>query len=126
MLARTDVAVCLLPLTRSTQAILDARAFATMKPGGCVINLARGGHVVVHDLLAALDAGILSHAYLDVFEREPLAAADPLWQHPGVTVTPHMAALTEPRTALPKVVENIERVRRGERPGDLVDIEAGY
>jgi glyoxylate/hydroxypyruvate reductase A len=126
MLRRTDVAVCLLPLTRDTRGVLNAEAFAMMKRGGCVINLARGGHLVVKDLLAALDGGALSHAYLDVFEREPLPASDPLWQHPAVTLTPHMAALTEPRTALPGIVANVERVRRGEAPQQLVDFEAGY
>jgi glyoxylate/hydroxypyruvate reductase A len=126
MLGNTDVGVCLLPLTRDTQGILNGKTFAMMKRGGCVINLARGAHLVAKDLLAALDSGALSHAYLDVFEREPLPANDPLWQHPAVTVTPHMAALTEPRTALPKVVANIERVRRGQAPQDLVDFAAGY
>jgi glyoxylate/hydroxypyruvate reductase A len=126
MLRETDVAVCLLPLTRDTQGVLNAGTFAMMKRGGCIINLARGGHLVAKDLLAALESGALSHAYLDVFEREPLPAGDPLWQHPAVTVTPHMAALTEPRTALPGIVANIERVRRGDAPQQLVDFEAGY
>jgi len=126
MLRKTDALVCLLPLTRDTQGILNGKAFAMMRRGGCVINLARGGHLIVKDLLAALESGTLSHAYLDVFEREPLPANDPLWQHPAVSLTPHIAALTEPRTALPKIVANIERVRRGEPPQELVDLEAGY
>jgi glyoxylate/hydroxypyruvate reductase A len=88
--------------------------------------VARGAHVVVSDLIAALDAGHLAHAYLDVFEPEPLPADSPLWRHPGVTITPHSAALTEPRTALPKIVDNIERVRRGEQALNLVDLSAGY
>jgi glyoxylate/hydroxypyruvate reductase len=126
MLRDTDALVCLLPLTRETQGILNGRTFAMMRRGGCVINLARGGHVLVQDLLAALDSGTLSHAYLDVFEHEPLPANDPLWQHPAVSLTPHIAALTEPRTAVPKIVANIERVRRGEAPQELVDLKAGY
>ena len=126
MLRITDALVCLLPLTAETQGILNARTFAMLKRGGCVINLARGGHVVVPDLLRALDSGWLAHAYLDVFETEPLPSKDPLWNHPGVTITPHVAALTEPRTAVPKVVANIERVRRGETPTNLVDFQAGY
>jgi glyoxylate/hydroxypyruvate reductase A len=97
-----------------------------MPKGGCVINLARGAHVVMPDLLAALDSGQLAHAYLDVFETEPLPADSPLWAHPGITITPHIAALTEPRTAVPKILENIERVRRGEAPLHLVDRGAGY
>ena len=126
MLPAVDALVCLLPLTEQTKGILNAKTFAAMKPKGCVINLARGGHLVEKDLLAALDSGHLRHAYLDVFDAEPLAAAHPFWRHPGVTVTPHAAALTEPRTAIAKIVENVERVRRGETPLNLVDFSAGY
>jgi glyoxylate/hydroxypyruvate reductase A len=126
MLRITDALVCLLPLTPQTAGILNARSFAMMKRDGCVINLARGGHLVTKDLLAALDTGWLAHAYLDVFEAEPLPAKDPLWDHPGISITPHTAALTEPRTAVPKIRENVERVRRGETPLNLVDFQAGY
>jgi glyoxylate/hydroxypyruvate reductase A len=126
VLGMSDALVCLLPLTGHTRGVLNAAAFAQIPKGGCVINVARGAHVVVADLLAALDSGHLAHAYLDVFEPEPLPADSPLWSHPGVTVTPHAAALTEPRTAVPKIVENIERLRRGEAPLYLVDFAAGY
>ena len=126
MLRATDALVCLLPLTRETQGILNGRNLALVKKHGCVINLARGAHLVVSDLLRELDSGHLAHAYLDVFDSEPLAPSDPLWKHPGVTITPHSAALTEPRTAIPKIVENVERVRRGEAPHNLVDFAAGY
>ena len=126
MLRITDALVCLLPLTRETRSILNGRNLSLLRKHGCVINLARGGHVVISDLLRALDSGHLAHAYLDVFETEPLPANDPLWRHPGVTITPHSAALTEPRTAIPKIVENVERVRRGEAPQHLVDFVAGY
>jgi glyoxylate/hydroxypyruvate reductase len=126
ILGMSDAIVCLLPLTAQTRGVLDAAAFARMPAGGCVINLARGGHLMVPDLLAALDSRHLAHAYLDVFDTEPLPAESPLWTHPGVTVTPHIAALTEPRTAVPSIVENIERVRRGETPLHLVDFAAGY
>ena len=126
MLRATDALVCLLPLTRETQGILNGRNLALVKKHGCVINLARGAHLVVSDLLRELDSGHLAHAYLDVFDSEPLAPSDPLWKHPGVTITPHSAALTEPRTAIPKIVENVERVRRGETPHHLVDFAAGY
>lgn len=97
-----------------------------MPKDGCVINVARGGHLVVPDLLAALDSGHLAHAYLDVFETEPLPEQSPLWSHPGISLTPHIAALTEPRTSVGKVAENIERVRRGEKPLYTVDFAAGY
>jgi glyoxylate/hydroxypyruvate reductase A len=126
VLSKSDAVVCLLPLTPQTRGVLNAAAFAKMPKGGCVINVARGAHVVQADLLATLNAGHLARAYLDVFDIEPLPADSPLWAHPGVTVTPHIAALTEPRTALATVVENIERLRRGEAPLHLVDRSAGY
>ncbi len=126
MVQMTHALVCLLPLTAQTRGILNKKAFSLLKKGGCVINVARGGHLVTADLIAALDSEHLAQAYLDVFDQEPLPADDPLWRHPRVTITPHSAALTEPRTAIPKIVENIERVRRGERPLHLVDFAAGY
>jgi glyoxylate/hydroxypyruvate reductase len=126
VLERSDVVVCLLPLTRQTRGLLNARTLRKIRLGGAVINVARGGHLVAEDLIAVLDSGHLAHAYLDVFEHEPLAHDHPLWQHPGITITPHTAALTEPRTAIPKIVENVERLRRGEPPLNLVDLDAGY
>ena len=126
VLERSDVVVCLLPLTPQTRGVLNSDNLKKIRKGGGLVNLARGAHVVVPDLLAALDSGHLAHAYLDVFDQEPLPGDDPLWHHPGVTITPHVAALTEPRTALARVVENIERVRRGETPLNLVDFAAGY
>jgi glyoxylate/hydroxypyruvate reductase A len=126
MLKISDAVVCLLPLTAQTRGILNSRTLGLIKPHGCLINLARGAHIVMDDLLRELDSGHLAHAYLDVFETEPLPASDPLWRHPGVSITPHSAALTEPRTAVPKIVENVERLRRGETPHHLVDFEAGY
>ena len=126
MLRTTDALVCLLPLTPETRGILNGRNLALVKKHGCVINLARGAHLVMPDLLHELDSGHLAHAYLDVFDSEPVAPSEPLWTHPGITITPHSAALTEPRTAIAKIVENVERVRRGETPHHLVDFAAGY
>jgi len=126
ILSRSDAVVCLLPLTPYTKGILNKDSLQKIKKGGCVINVARGGHVVLPDLLAALDSGHLAHAYLDVFETEPLPADSPLWTHPGITLTPHIAALSEPRTSVGKVAENIERLRRGDAPLNTVDFAAGY
>ena len=124
--SRSDALICLLPLTKDTKGIVNSKVLSLIKPDGCLINLARGGHVVIADLLAALDSGHLAHAYLDVFETEPLPIDSPLWRHPGITMTPHIAALTEPRTSVGKVAENIELIRRGEKPRNTVDFEAGY
>jgi glyoxylate/hydroxypyruvate reductase A len=126
VLERSDLLVCMLPLTGQTRGLLNAQAFEQMQEGACLINVARGALVVEKDLLSALDSGWLTHAYLDVFVKEPLPKENPLWTNPRVTITPHVAALTDPRTALPKIVENIERVRRGEQPEGLVDLAAGY
>ncbi|HWM43692.1 MAG TPA: glyoxylate/hydroxypyruvate reductase A [Burkholderiales bacterium] len=126
LLERSDVVVCLLPLTSHTKGILNFKTLRKIRLGGTVINVARGGHLVAEDLIAVLDSGHLAHAYLDVFEHEPLTHDHPLWSHPGITITPHTAALTEPRTAIPKIVENVERLRRGEPPLNLVDFDAGY
>ena len=126
LLRITDALVCLLPLTAETRGILNGRNLAKLRKHACVINVARGPHLVVPDLLKHLNSGHLSHAYLDVFDSEPLPASSPLWTHPGVSITPHSAALTEPRTAIPEIVRNVERVRRGEPPLHLVDLAAGY
>lgn len=126
VLERSDVVVCLLPLTHHTRGILNADTFAQMPEGACLINVARGAHVVENDLRAALDSGWITHAYLDVFENEPLAPGHPFWRHPRVTLTPHVAALTEPRTAFPRIVANIERLRHGEPLDGLVDPVTGY
>lgn len=126
MLRISDVIVCLLPLTPQTTGILNRETLSKLKKGAGLINVARGPHVVVPDLIAALDSGQLAHAYLDVFDEEPLPAESPLWRHPGVTITPHAAALTEPRTAVLKIADQVERVRRGEPALNLVDFSAGY
>jgi glyoxylate/hydroxypyruvate reductase A len=126
MLPLCNALVCLLPLTAQTRGIVNAKTLSLLRPHSCLINVARGPHVVNDDLLKALDSGHLGHAYLDVFDSEPLPKDSPLWKHPGVSITPHSAALTEPRTAIAKIVENVERVRRGETPLHLVDFAAGY
>lgn len=125
-LGRSDALVCLLPLTAGTRGILDARRLALMPQGACIISVGRGAQLIERDLLAALASGRLAHAYLDVFESEPLPPGHPFWTHPQVSVTPHIAALTEPRTALAKIVANLERFARGEQPEGLVDPTAGY
>lgn len=125
-LGRTDILVCLLPLTPATRGILDARVFHALPRGAYVINPARGGHVVDADLIAALDEGHIAHATLDVFHTEPLPDDHPFWSHPGITVTPHAASLTVPGTAAGEVAENIRRFRCGEPLRNVVDMDRGY
>ena len=126
MLPRCDMLVCLLPLTPQTRGILAKPLLDRLKPGAALVHLGRGAQMVTRDVVAALDAGRLAHAYLDVFETEPLPADDPLWARADVSITPHIAAITEPRTALEVVAQNVERVRRGEPPLHVVDFRAGY
>jgi glyoxylate/hydroxypyruvate reductase A len=125
-LARSDILVDVLPLTRDTRGLLNARAFARLPKGAFFINMARGGHVVDADLLAALDSGHLGGATLDVFNQEPLPADHPYWAHPKVHVTPHIAGATNPRTASPGIIENIKRLRSGQPLIHRVDPKTGY
>lgn len=125
-LARTQILVCLLPLTPQTRGIVDARLLAALPRGAFFINAARGGHVIDADLLAALDSGQIAHATLDVFNTEPLPADHPYWTHPKVTVTPHIASITHAETAAPGIYEGMRRARAGLTLDNLVDFARGY
>lgn len=130
-LARTDVLVVLLPHTPETTGILDRsliRRLSRTGPLGApvVINAGRGKLQVAADILAALDAGELAGASLDVFEHEPLPPEDPLWSHPGVVISPHQAADSEPEAISRYVLSQIERFERGEGLSHQVDRGRGY
>ena len=126
MLAQTDILVCLLPLTPATRDILDHRLFHRLPPGAYLINVARGEHLVEEDLLAAIRSGHLAGALLDVFREEPLPAGHPFWQQAGITLTPHISAITNPFTAAAQVVDNYRRARAGEALLHQVDRQRGY
>lgn len=125
-LGSTDILVCLLPLTSDTKGILNAKSFARMPKGAYIINAARGGHQVEKDIVAAIDTGQLSGATLDVFETEPLPESSPLWKHPKITMTPHIAAISEPSASVRMVIDGIRKFERGERPENVVDLSKGY
>jgi glyoxylate/hydroxypyruvate reductase A len=124
--AEADIVVNLLPLTPETRGLLDAHFFAALPAQAAVVNLARGAHVVDADLLAALDSGHLRHAVLDVFHTEPLPAEHPFWCHPQVTVLPHAAALSDPRSAAAVAASNLRAARDGDALQHLVDRQRGY
>jgi glyoxylate/hydroxypyruvate reductase A len=126
LLARSDTVINLLPLTPQTRGLLDADFFAALPAGASVVNLARGAHVVDADLLAALADGHLQHAVLDVFDGEPLAADHPYWQHPQVTVLPHVAAQTDIRSAALVAADNLRAALSGRPVLHRVLRERGY
>src|SRR3954463_15525595 len=125
-MSQTDIAVCLLPLTRETEGILCARTFAMMPKGAMVINIGRGKHVVAADLIAALDSGQLSYAALDAPSPEPLPPESPLWLHPKVTVMPHVARRPTVRQLVAEIAANIRSIEAGGRLLQEIDKQIGY
>ena len=125
-LSAIKVLVCLLPLTPDTRDILNRRKLSRLQPGGYVINVARGAHLVDEDLLQLLDSGHLAGATLDVFRTEPLPAEHPFWRHPKVTVTPHTSARTLREETIAQIAGKIVALERGLVIGGLVDVGRGY
>jgi len=126
MLGKTEILVCLLPLTSQTEGILCARTFAALPVGAAIVNAGRGRHLVEEDLIPALDSGQLSAAALDVFQEEPLPPGHPFWHHPRVLVTPHIAGITNPATAAPIIIDSIRRCEEGRPLVNQVDPAQGY
>ena len=126
LLASHEIVVNLLPLTPATRGLLDARFFAALPRGAGLVNLGRGAHVVDADLLTALDSGQIGHAVLDVFQTEPLPRTHGFWSHGQVTLLPHVAAATDPRSASAVAVANLRALRDGRPLQHLVDRQRGY
>ena len=122
----TRVLINLLPNTAETAGIINQTLLAQLPDESYVLNLARGVHVVEEDLLAALNSGKLKGAMLDVFSREPLPQESPLWAHPRVAMTPHVAAVTRPIEAIAYIAGTISRLERGESVSGQVDRQRGY
>lgn len=125
-LAGTEILVCLLPLTDATRGILNAETFSRLAPKSAVINAARGAHLVDDDLLTALDDGQLAGATLDVFHLEPLPAEHPFWDHPKITVTPHIASQIDAPTGSRIVAANIRAFAETGTVADIADAARGY
>lgn len=123
--ANRDYVVSALPLTNETRGILNAVAFGTMKRGAYLVSVGRGAHVIEADLLRALDDGQLSGACLDVFEREPLEGSSPLWTHPKVTITPHVASFWVD-SGIDQAADLCGQVAREEALSNRIDLKRGY
>jgi len=125
-LPQCAVCICLMPSTPATRDLLDATHLSWLPSGAHLVNLARGELLVEADLIAALDAGRLAHATLDVFRTEPLPAAHPFWHHPKVTITPHVAAITLVEDSAAQVAAGIRSLEAGCEPPGRVDRSRGY
>jgi glyoxylate/hydroxypyruvate reductase len=125
-LAASRVLVCLLPLTDETRDVMNRDTLSKLRPGGYVINVARGAHLVDEDLIALLDSGHLAGAALDVFRTEPLPAEHPFWRHPKIALTPHASARTLREESVAQIAGKILALERGEPVAGVVDRERGY
>ena len=122
----TRILVCLLPLTPETAGIMNHVHLSKLMPGGYVINVARGAHLIDDDLIALIDSGQLAGAALDVFRTEPLTPEHPFWRHPKITVTPHTSARTLRDQTIAQIAGKIRAFERGEPVAGVVDIQKGY
>ena len=125
-LQASRVLVNLMPLTPETDNILNRDTLSLLQPGGYVINVARGRHLVDEDLIALIDSGHLAGATLDVFRTEPLPPEHPFWRHPKITVTPHTSARTLREQSIAQIVGKLQALQRGEPVRGVVDPERGY
>ena len=126
LLGIVDYLICCLPLTPDTKHLLNENVFRRLKRGAYVINVGRGDHLLEDDLLKAIDEGDVSGACLDVFQTEPLPQDHPFWAHPKITVTPHIASLTDPESAARQIIENYQRLQNGKNLLNVINIHLGY
>ena len=126
MLRKTDILVCLIPLTKKTINLLNYKTLSYLKRGASIINFARGGIINAKYLVKHLNSGKIKHAVLDVFEKEPLPSSSDLWKHKKITVLPHISAHTDMDTASSIVCKNIKTYRLNNRIPKSVDMLRGY
>ena len=125
-LSRSEILVCMLPHTQETEDILNKELFQQLPKGAYLINVGRGAHLQEEEFLKALETKQLSGATLDVFKTEPLPEEHPFWSHEKISITPHTASITNPKTIVPKMVENFERMKNNQPLKDAVDLKKGY
>lgn len=125
-LSKTNILICMLPLTKDTINILNEKNFNCLPQGAYLINVARGHLLVEKDLLSAIESGQIAGAYLDVFREEPLPQDHPFWTIPNIKITPHIASITNPKTAASQIIENYHRACRELNLINTVDLKRGY
>ena len=128
LLPEADFLVVCVPLTAETRGLMDAAAFARLKPGAVLVDVSRGGVVKQAALIEALESGRLKGAALDVFETEPLPADNPLWSMENVIITPHCSSVYEgwEQRSIEMFCDNLDRWKRGETLANIVDPTRGY
>ena len=126
ILSQSDIIIVLVPLTRETKQMLNLEKLSQMKPSASIINFARGGIIETKTLVQQLDKNLLDHAVLDVFDQEPLPTDNPLWQHPKITILPHISAQTNLQTASKIVAKNIDHYRETDEIPACIDYSKGY
>jgi glyoxylate/hydroxypyruvate reductase A len=125
-LSQADILICLLPLTNETRGILNLENFNKLPFGACLINVARGEHVMDEDLITAINAGQLRGACLDVFREEPLPQTHPFWLHNKILLTPHCSSITDPNSVAPQILENYRLMKSGRALMNQVNLVRGY
>lgn len=126
VLGQADIVVLMLPLTPLTKKLFDRERLQKMRPGAAFVNVARGALVDQVALTELLHSGQIGTATLDVFEREPLAAGDPLWTLPNVLITPHLASVAIPSSSARQIADNIQRIASGQAPNNTIEPARGY
>ncbi len=126
LLADSDILLNILPATADTRGLLNERRLQGLPKGAFIINAGRGEQLDQNAVLGLLERGHLAGALLDVFSEEPLPVSHPLWRHPAVLVTPHIAAMTLPEEAVSQITANLAALVRGEKPAGLVERARGY
>ncbi len=125
-LVKTNILINVLPFSKDTKNMLRKDELKFLPRGSFIINMGRGGIINETDLFYLLDEGHITAAALDVFEQEPLSTKNPLWSHPSVYITPHIAGQSNPQSSAKTIAENIRRIEDGKMPFPIYNIAKGY
>ena len=126
VLKHVDILALLLPLTPYTKNVMNDETLSCLKPGAVIINSGRGGLIDDNALLAAIEKGVVAHATLDVFRKEPLPYNHPFWSNSRISIWPHIASETRVATASKVIAKNIWRDYSGKNMHNIVNISNGY